>query len=261
MADQTPLVLEDVSLTDFMRYILDHHEGPSTLVVGGAKEDFLAAFRDTAERQVRSDDPQLTRSESPGVTHDHIATQRAASSQDAWTAPTLRMLATSRTVKVVFCPDNTHLRAYIAIHAGHSYGNHTSTEKDRKRILALLNPVALHQPTSAFSAQGLNRTFSVAVEAAHASGSRLIIAECDRYASKHRGNLYTSVETLDPEVRDATQQLSMSIWDVEVSILNVTTKSFGAGERGWVGRTVRVRDVAGRWCHFEKLPRDLSNGQ
>ncbi|KAI6843638.1 hypothetical protein KC340_g1103 [Hortaea werneckii] len=261
MADQTPLVLEDVSLTDFMRYVLDHHEGPSTLVVGSTKEDFLAAFRDTAERQVRSDDPQLTRSESPGVSHDHFATHHAASSQDAWTSPTLRMLATSRTVKVVFCPDITHLRAYLAAHAGYPNGNHTSTETDSKRILAFLNPVTLHQPTSAFSAQGLNRTFSGAVEAAYASGSRLIIAECDKYASQHRRNPNTSLETLDPEVRDAAQQLVMSVWDEEVSILNVTTKSFGAGERGWVGRTVRVRDVAGRWCHFEKLPRDLSNGQ
>ncbi|RMY65138.1 hypothetical protein D0863_09308 [Hortaea werneckii] len=262
MADQTPLVLEDASLTEFVRYILDRHEYSSTLVVCGAKDDFLAAFRDTAERQARSNEPQATRSESPGVTHNHFATQRAASSQDAWTAPTLRMLATSRTVKVVFCPDITHLRAYLATHAVQQYGNHTTTEVDSKRILALLNPVAIHQPTSAFSAQGLNRTFSGAVEAAYASDSRLIIAECDNYASQHQRDLDTSVDTLEPGIRDAVQQLAVSVWDEEISILNITTKSFGAGERGWVGRTVRVRDVAGRWCRFEKLqfPSDLSIG-
>lgn len=261
MADKTPLVLEDVSLTDFVRYVLDHHEGPSTLVVGSTKQDLLDSFRDTAERQVRSNEPLSSRSESPSVMHDHFATHRAASSQDAWTAPTLRMLATSRTVKVVFCPDITHLRAYLATHAVQFYGNHTSSEADSKRLLALLNPVTTHQSTSAFSAQGLNRTFSGAVEAAYASGSRLIIAECDNSASRHRRNLDTSVETLDPEVLDAAQQLVMSVWDEELSILNVTTKSFGAGERGWVGRTVRVRDVAGRWCHFEKMSRDHAAGQ
>ena len=42
-------------------------------------------------------------------------------------------------------------------------------------------------------------------------------------------------------------------WDEEVSILNVTTKSFGVGERGWVGRTVKLRTVAARWCMFESL--------
>ncbi|KAI7458732.1 hypothetical protein KC351_g17987 [Hortaea werneckii] len=261
MAAQTPLVLEDASLTEFVRYILDHHEGPSILVVGGTKEDFLAAFRGNAERQVSSNEPQVTRSESPSVTHDHFATHRAASSQDAWTAPTLRMLAASRTVKVVFCPDITHLRAYLATHAGQPYGKHLKTIPHSKRVLALLNIVALHRPTSAFSAQGLNRTFSAAVEAACVSNSRLVIAECDDHASKHQRDLDTSVDTIEPAVRDAAQQLTRSVWDEEVSILNVTTKSFGAGERGWVGRTVRVRDVAGRWCHFERLPRDLSAGQ
>jgi len=254
MAAQTPLVLEDASLTEFVRYILDRHENLSTLVVCGTKDDFLAAFRDTAEREARSDEPQATRSESPGVTHNHFATQRVASLQDAWTAATLRMLATSRTVKVVFCPDITHLRAYLATHAVQRYGNRTTTEVDSKRTLALLNPLAIHRPTSAFSAQGLNRTFSGAVEAAYASDSRLIIAECDHYATRDRRNFDTSVQTLDAEVRDAAQQLAISVWDEEVSILNVTTKSFGAGERGWVGRTVRVRDIAERWCRFEKVP-------
>lgn len=45
-----------------------------------------------------------------------------------------------------------------------------------------------------------------------------------------------------------------SVWDEEVSILNVTTRSFGAGERGWVGRTVAVSGVVGRWCKFVSLP-------
>ncbi|KAI7378795.1 hypothetical protein KC336_g19302 [Hortaea werneckii] len=253
MAAQTPLVLEDASLTEFVRYILDRHETLSTLVVCGTKDDFLAAFRDTAEREARTGEPQATRSESPGVTHSHFATQRPASLQDAWTAPTLRMLATSRTVKVVFYPDMTHLRAYLATHAVRLYGNQTTTEVDSKRILALLNPLAIHRPTSAFSAQGLTRTFSGAVEAAYVSGSHLIIAECDNHASKHQRDLDTSVDTMEPAVRGAVQQLAMSVWDEEVSILNITTKSFGAGERGWVGRTVRVRDIAGRWCRFEKV--------
>ncbi|KAI7320365.1 hypothetical protein KC315_g9468 [Hortaea werneckii] len=261
MADHTPLVLEDVSSTDFVRYILDHYEGPSTLVVGGTKEDFLAAFRDSAERQARSNEPQATWSESSGAIQDYYATQRRALSHDAWTAPTLRMLAISRNIKMVFCPDITHLRAYLATHARQPYGKHLKTIPHSKRILALLNIVALHRPTSAFSAQGLNRTFSAAVEAACVSNSRLVIAECDNHASKHQRDLDTSVDTIEPAVRDAVQQLTRSVWDEEVSILNVTTKSFGAGERGWVGRTVRVTDVAGRWCHFERLPRDLSAGQ
>jgi hypothetical protein len=42
-------------------------------------------------------------------------------------------------------------------------------------------------------------------------------------------------------------------WDQDLSMLNITTKTFGAGERAWVGRTVRIRQVAGRWFEFRKL--------
>lgn len=46
------------------------------------------------------------------------------------------------------------------------------------------------------------------------------------------------------------------VWTEEVPILNAATKTFGpAGERrGWLGRTVRVGDVAARWFTFEDLP-------
>lgn len=47
------------------------------------------------------------------------------------------------------------------------------------------------------------------------------------------------------------------VWDEEVPVLNAATKTFGpAGERrGWLGRTVKVRDVASRWFAFEELPK------
>lgn len=47
-----------------------------------------------------------------------------------------------------------------------------------------------------------------------------------------------------------------SPWDEDLSMLNVTTKTFGAGERGWVGRTVRIRQVAERWCESVVLGDD-----
>lgn len=67
------------------------------------------------------------------------------------------------------------------------------------------------------------------------------------------GDLYDSPDSvLEGELHDAAAgELASNPWDDEVSILNVTTKSFGAGERGWVGRTVKVRAVVGRWCVFQ----------
>jgi len=34
----------------------------------------------------------------------------------------------------------------------------------------------------------------------------------------------------------------------QVAILNVTTRSFGAGERGWAGRTVKLRSLYLGWA-------------
>jgi hypothetical protein len=88
-------------------------------------------------------------------------------------------------------------------------------------MLAILDPIQLHRPTSAFSAQGLNRTFAVAVEAARHLNVRLVVAETDANA-----------------------------WSEELSMLNVTTKRLGELS---VGRTVTARAVAERWCTFERL--------
>lgn len=52
---------------------------------------------------------------------------------------------------------------------------------------------------------------------------------------------------------DNADQRTDSPWDEHLSMLNVTTKTFGVGERGWVGRTVTVRQVAARWCRFVRL--------
>jgi hypothetical protein len=97
----------------------------------------------------------------------------------------------------------------------------------------------------------LNRTLATAVDAAYHTGSQLVLAECP-----------TDLQTISYEDTamgfesdDAAAPVpgTSNPWDDEVSILNVTTKSFGAGERGWVGRTVKVRTIAERWCVFEDM--------
>lgn len=56
-------------------------------------------------------------------------------------------------------------------------------------------------------------------------------------------------------------QRSDDPWDQQLSMLNVTTKTFGVGERGWVGRTVSVRQVAERWCEFTTLSEIVEAGR
>ena len=66
-----------------------------------------------------------------------------------------------------------------------------------------------------------------------------MLAECAREADQGMED-YLTVDD-----KDGAQAVSSSAspWDEEISILNVTTTTFGARERGWVGRTSMIRTV------------------
>ncbi|EMC91594.1 hypothetical protein BAUCODRAFT_126594 [Baudoinia panamericana UAMH 10762] len=246
MAAPQACVLESISLLDFVQLVLDQHNAPSTMIVCGNRDAFLEQL--TAATQPASSDEALpdqsdTREFSRETPPPH-ATQR-------WHVPTLRLLSKSRTVKLAFCPDITHLRAYLATYT--PYGCYSDAivsreGSDSQRILAIVDLVQLHRPTSAFSAQGLNRTLSISIEAAHRTKSALLLAE-----STPETQVATTQADLASTSPDLERPSATSIWDEEVSILNVTTKSFGVGERGWVGRTVKLRTIAARWCTFRKM--------
>lgn len=167
--------------------------------------------------------------------------------------PSLHQLASSRLVKLAFCPDITHLRAYLAMIAvARLKEAQVDTTKVRcenqNSLLVILNPLDLHRSTSSFSAQGLNRTFASAVEAAHATGRRLLVAECPTNSPWEPEQLDMGFEV----EHENDVSLPDNPWDQEVSILNVTTRSFGAGGRGWVGRTVTIRRIVERWFEFSQ---------
>ncbi|KAF1348069.1 hypothetical protein BDV97DRAFT_298736 [Delphinella strobiligena] len=200
-----PIVIENCTTRDFIHYLMHQHTVPTNLIICSTREAFL-------QELLHETDP--TAASTSG--HEDEANEI--------------LLATSSTIKLSFCPDLTHLLAYLSllIHRKPDASSPDDLSESASRgghgrpILAILNPIRLHKPTSSFSAQGFNRTFASAVETAHHRGQQLLLQSEDPWA----------------------QQLSM---------LNVTTKTFGVGERGWVGRTVSVRQVAERWCEFTTL--------
>lgn len=246
MSFDSPIVLDGISLPGLIQYVLDEHDSPSLMVVCGTKAAFLeqleAAFSELVEGQ-----PDF-------ATGTQIADEFASphngltmsSARSFLKCPTLRILSTSKDVNLIFCPDITHLRALLARQT--LIPHQPDSIKEGRRILVILNLLQLHRPTSAFSVQGVNRTFSVAVEAAHHTNSRLVLAECtaENSAAGRGGDSPCEVgkQSTSPIVQT-------SVWDEEVSILNVTTKSFRSSERGWVGRTVKLRTIAERWCIFK----------
>ncbi|KAK0284781.1 hypothetical protein LTR35_005695 [Friedmanniomyces endolithicus] len=245
MALPQPLVLERNPLPALVQYLLNHHEQYATVVFCGAKDELIEQLSQKTAETVPEPAASNERT-------DSAQREGSAFGQEVWSVPTLRLLSGSRNVKLAFCTDITHFRAYLATYSARTNKPKAVGGIDSAagiRILAIVNLVNLHRPTSAFSAQGLNRTLSGAVEAAYDTRSKLVIVECTEPSispAKH------AMSAQGDEPSNGPPPL-ISVWDEEVSILNVTTKSFGAGERGWVGRTVKLRTIAARWCTFSAV--------
>ncbi|KAF2838971.1 hypothetical protein M501DRAFT_1058219 [Patellaria atrata CBS 101060] len=241
--EQPPTVLHPVLLPDFIEYLLRHHAEPSTLIVCSARDDFIHHLLGAL--------PENTLFELYAGNVEEIA---PVTKRSHLLVPTINLLAASRTLKVVFCSSLPALQAYLSVYtvmkkSGSKYsGTGTPT-------LGLLNPIALHEETSSYSAQGLGRTFASAVEAASRAAQQLLIAECCANFRRDRNEEELGEET-DYVMAGANTQAQIATndpWQQQLAILNVTTRTFGASERGWVGRTVKAKMVAERWCRFEAL--------
>jgi hypothetical protein len=259
MAPSRPRILTGLRLPDLVHYLLDSDSPSSVLVVCASKTVFVeqlhATCLDSTNDNDNDNDQQITETEpnEPSNPQHHPLLKQ----------PTLHQLATSRKVKLVFCPELVHLRAYLSTLAiPASPPSKVRAAENNSPLLTILNPISHHRSTSSFSAQGLNRTFALAVEAAHATRTQLLMVECPSFGRPRDVSTEAfgdagydfDLETeaaLPPQPPPAAADL----WDEEVSILNVTTKSFGAGGRGWVGRTVTVKRIAERWFVFSQFRR------
>ena len=242
-ASMKPLVLDSIDLVHFLLYILNTHGPESILIVCASRSTFS--------------DELLSSMSNCSPTDIHAGQARAPLS------PTLRTLTASRMLKVAFCPQLSHLRAFLATIACTRRidgGENGAADRDpslKPRCLAVLNPIRIHRQTASFSAQGLNRTFSGAIEAAYGSESRLILAEVPMGNDLDMSGSDLVDEHVSPSTsnEDPRGSRSPNSWDEEVSILGSTMRSFGTGERSWVGRTVTIRQIAERWCDVEEAQR------
>jgi len=258
-----PVVLEGASAINVLDFISDTHTAPTTLIICSTRAAFIQDLLATDEQDrlldadaehPEEDDLKNTKSEPP-LTHLLM--------------PTLHLLSSTRSIDLAFCPDVPHLLAYLTL-LTHRNSSTSAPElkptgsQGRVPILAILNPIKLYRSTSSFSVQGLNRFFACAVETADLLGRKLIIAECDDSSTRRVGGRN---EDEDEDMQDGHEgsadgnderqpETKPSPWDQEVSMLNVTTKTFGAGDKGWVGRTVSVRRIAERWCRFTAFTKD-----
>jgi hypothetical protein len=131
----------------------------------------------------------------------------------------LNLLDASSQMQLIFCDTVQVLQAYLAV-MDNVIG-----------AMYLIHPLRQHMHTPAFSAQGLSRTFSSLSDAIARTSGTVFIVE--------------PIEGLEGEEDP---------WDQHVPILGSGGKF--SGQRGWVGRTVGVKRIIGRWCRFINVADD-----
>ncbi|PKY03668.1 hypothetical protein P168DRAFT_327724 [Aspergillus campestris IBT 28561] len=201
-------------VTEFLQYILDTTTEPVSLIICSTRDSFLVNLAFTIQTQ-----PKHT------------------SNGQELLKDTIGLLANSTRAKLIFCPTLEHLRAYIGVLRPTSDGNaqHGTTAGQNKRpLVAILNCLALHLPTSEFSAQGLSRTLAAAVEVTSRNGMDLVLCECRDAANP-----------ADPMRGEA-------LWFAQVPLLNSAVRTGGDDAAGG-GLSVPVKRIAQRWFEFSGM--------
>jgi hypothetical protein len=225
-----PIVLEPCKTHHVLEYCLRHSTSTKHLIICSTRDAFLQSLLYEVAQESRNGQ------------NDAL---------DLLT-PTLSNLYNSRNVQITFCADLTNLRAYLTTlghinQPGRVEPESKNTHDQTCPLLMMINPIRIHEHTLSYSAQGFNRTFASIVNVAHSLGHQLIMVECIDPEDEYETGVQEDEDMLDGDGRIT------NAWDQDLSMLNITTKTFGAGERAWVGRTVRIRQVAGRWFEFRKL--------
>ncbi|KAE8146396.1 hypothetical protein BDV25DRAFT_51475 [Aspergillus avenaceus] len=196
-------------VTDFLQYIIDRDATTTTLIICSTRESFLRQLYTTA-----------------------CTNENANASDHEFLAQTISLLSKSSKIKVVYCPTVENLRAYLAVLPPFSSSSQevvAEKQSMNRPLIAILGPLALHSPTSEFSAQGLSRTLASAVETASREGMDLILSE--------RADATGS----------AVGDRGKALWHTNVPLLSSSVRR---GEGSWLGRSVPVERVAQRWFEF-----------
>lgn len=276
------VILESITQTTFMESILQSQCSAATLIICATQQEWQTRYLDELQHSNGSR-PQATAAAAAAASSPPPAQQDAADVPHAATSspsprrslpllqPTLQRLCAASKVKVVFCANLPQLHAYLSVLTTRGESSISGTDTPARttgagagpRLLAVWDLVKLHRPTLAFSAQGLNKTFAALVDAAQNLGARLLVADSEFESDNgeepppppdqnHIGNDQHGAD-VSSAPHPQSHENRISVWDEQVSMLNVTTKTFGVGESGWVGRTVTIREIAERWCRVVKV--------
>jgi len=263
-----PVVYHSACLADFIQHILNNHTAPTTLIICTDRPLFLQqllhSVQATSTRQLHQKEE---------ITNEQPNSHPAPRPKYPLLTRTLRLLSASKTVNLAFCTSVPTLHAYLSVYPRPPRNSAAAAPNNAIKYtgvptLALVNPIALHRESASFSAQGLSRAFAAALEAAVRAGQRLVVVESVEGGQQRNDGGAVDLSTdvnVDAdgamvvdlgEGDDGGERRQEDPWLEEVPILNATTKTFGlVADKAWTaGRTVKLKNVVGRWCRFEKLP-------
>lgn len=224
-----PIVLQLDHASQFLDYVLQNHAPPTTLIVCSSRANLLRQLIPSVTSATNEQD----------AVGDGEIDNSTSCRMHYLLHPTLQLLAISKTVKLVFCPELSHLRAQLSIYKAPFFeaGLVPPQAETCMPMLAILDMISLHHGTSQCSAQGFSRTFASAVEAASRERHSLIVCEC------------SDVHDHDNPARGGM------LWNTQIPLLSGSIRLWGDGS-GWAGRTVTVKRVAKRWFEFRTSEAD-----
>lgn len=221
-----PVVLSPATPSELLQYIVSYQTYPTTILICSPKAEFISSLVQDVQAQVPQADAE-GHFEQPD--------------QPLLKAP-IYQVAVARHIRILYIPTVTHLRAYLSVFtpddskvsappapAASRTASSSKAGQARVPLLLAYGFLALHRDTSEWSAQGINVSAAALVEAASRHGFRGTIIE-PRGAGGH-----TDFKAV---LADA------------VPVLSGGVKRAGAGG-GWMGRTVEIRRILGRWFRFQ----------
>lgn len=199
-------------VTDFLQSILEQDPSFTVLIICMTRETFLEHLLAAIHLHTAS-----------GAGHHQLLTK------------TLGLLSKSSNVRTVFCPTLEHLRAYVSAGMRDKMPKVDDDGRQMSRpLLAIFNPLSLHQSTMEFSAQGLSRTLASVVEVSSGSNIDIVLCECR--------------DALDSDSTESGEAL----WYVDVPLLSSSLRT-GVDGNYWTGRAVPVKRVVQRWFQSTNL--------
>jgi hypothetical protein len=266
-----PVFISPASPSELAIYVSSQCAHPTTLVICTSQQEFDYALNEDIAREMRLHNPshpQEQDDEPQEPDHGEAAGPNTDMDEDldmalmpetpgdtaAWISPLLQhsihRVAIAKHIRVVFVPSVSHLRAWLTVFppadpktvepppatAATTFVRKTEIAP----LLLLYGFLDLHRDTSEWSAQGLGSSTATLVEAARQAALRAVIVEPRM--------------DWDEQVRDSEALLCEQLPMLSGAERRAVARDQDEGGGGWIGRTVTVGRVLGRWFRFQEGP-------